>query len=62
MTKTFCDICGQESSIYRQELLTLTEWGNPRKQTYELCSDCMRNIAANISRYIKDIKEKRYEN
>ena len=32
MTKTFCDICGQESSIYRQELLTLTECGNSRKQ------------------------------
>ena len=32
MTKTFCDICGQESSIYRQELLTLTEYGNPKNK------------------------------
>ena len=56
MTKTFCDICGQESLIYRQELLTLTGCGNPRKQTYELCSDCMRNIAKIITQYIEERK------
>ena len=56
MTKTFCDICGQESSISRQELLTLTECGNSRKQTYELCSDCMRNIAKVITQYIEERK------
>lgn len=56
MTKTFCDICRQESSIYRQELLTLTGCGNSRKQTYELCSDCMRNIAKGITQYIEERK------
>ena len=56
MTKIFCDICGKESSIYIQELLTLTECGNPRIQTYELCSDCMRNIAKVITQYIEERK------
>lgn len=56
MTKTFCDICGQESSIYRQELLTLTECGNSRKQTYELYADCMKNIAKVITQYIEERK------
>lgn len=56
MTKTFCDICRQESSIYREQLLTLTELGNPRIQTYELCSDCMKNIAKIITQYIEERK------
>ena len=56
MTKTFCDICGAEESIYREQLLTLTERGNPRIQTYELCSDCMRNIAKVITQYIEERK------
>lgn len=59
MTKTFCDICGKETSTYRKQLLTLNELGNPHEKTYELCSDCARNIADNISQYIN---EKRYEN
>lgn len=56
MTKTFCDICGAEESIYREQLLILTECGNPRIQTYELCSDCMRNIAKIITQYIEERK------
>lgn len=59
MTKTFCDICGKEEAVYKEQLVTLTELGNPRKQTYELCSDCVRNIADSISKYIR---EKRCEN
>lgn len=59
MTKTFCDICGKETSIYRKQLLTLNELGNPHEKTYELCFDCARNIADNISQYIN---EKRSEN
>ena len=56
MTKTFCDICGAEESIYQAQLLTLTECGNPRIQTYELCSDCIRNIAKIITQYIEERK------
>lgn len=56
MTKTFCDICGQESSIYREQLLISSGLGIPHEKTYELCSDCMKNIAKIITQYIEERK------
>lgn len=56
MIKTYCDICGKDSPVYKEQLLTLTELGNPHKQTYELCLDCVRNIADSISQYINEGK------
>lgn len=56
MTKTFCDICEAEAPIYREQLLTLTELGNTRRETYELCLDCVKNIAKIITQQIEERK------